>query len=415
MGANDPTRRELLAGLAAPAASLLVKPRPVRSAKGRRATRVVVVGSGVFGAWTAWHLQRRGFEVTLVDAWGPGNARASSGGETRVTRAAYGPDEIYSRWARESLPEWKALAVRSGQPLFVETGMLILATADDPRIVESARTLARLDVPHAVLDRAEVARRFPQFGLDGIEAGLWEPEAGALLARRSVAALAAELEAAGVRRLTARVLPPGPVSGGLAELRTADGESLPADRFVFACGPWLDKLFPELLGRRLFVTRQEVHFFGVPAGDTRFAPSRFPVWLIGDQYGIPDIEGRGFKIANDQHGPRHDPDSAERVPSPEAIATAREFLARRFPQLAGAPLVESRVCQYENSANGDFLIDRHPQAANVVLVGCGSGHGFKHGPAVGAAAASLVAGDDARLDSRLSLATKADHQQRAVH
>ena len=418
MRTNEPTRRELLAGLAVPAAAMLVKGAPVAAAE--NGSSAVVVGSGVFGAWTAWHLRQRGFRVTLVDAFGAGNSRSSSGGETRVTRAAYGPDEIYTRWARASLPAWKALAERSGQRLFVETGMLILATASDPRIVLSQKTLDRLGVPHSVFGRAELARRFPQIALDGIEAGLFEPEAGALLARRAVAALADELEARGVRRVMARVLPPEPVNGRLSEIRTAGGETILADRFVFACGPWMNKLFPALLGQRLFVTRQEVLFFGVPAGDARFAPPRLPVWLSGDFYGIPDIESRGFKIANDQHGPALDPDSADRVPSAEAIEAARSFLAIRFPALAEAPLVEARICQYENSANGDLLIDRHPQAGNIVLVGCGSGHGFKHGPAVGELAAALAAGDAAlaaetALDPRLTLATKADAQQRAVH
>ena len=294
--------------------------------------------------------------------------------------------------------------------------MLILSTASDPRIVESQKTLARLGVPHAVFGRAELERRFPQISFDGIEAGLWEPEAGALLARRAVAAVAEEIERQGVRRVTARVLPPEPGGGRLSEIRTAHGETLRADRFVFACGPWMGKLFPALLGKRLFVTRQEVLFFGIPAGDERFSPKSLPVWLSGDFYGIPDIESRGFKIANDQHGLALDPDSADREPSAAAITAARSFLATRFPALSQAPLVEARVCQYENSANGDLLIDRHPEADNVVLVGCGSGHGFKHGPAVGELAAGLAAGTSrAALDPRLSLAAKAEIQQRAVH
>jgi glycine/D-amino acid oxidase-like deaminating enzyme len=180
----------------------------------------------------------------------------------------------------------------------------------------------------------------------------------------------------------------------------------------------MGKLFPDLVGPRLFVTRQEVLFFGPPAGDDRWAPPKMPVWLVGNVYGIPDLESRGFKVANDEHGEPLDPDTAERAPSRAAIDTGRAFLAERFPGLKDAPLVESRVCQYENSANGDLLIDRHPEAANAVLVGCGSGHGFKHGPAVGRLAANLVAGDAAAvaaLDPRLTLAAKATIQQRAVH
>jgi monomeric sarcosine oxidase len=389
-------------------------PAPLRPAAG--GADAVVVGAGVFGVWAAWRLHRRGFRVTLVDAWGPGHSRASSGGESRVTRAAYGADELYARWARASLPHWKALAARTGQRLFHETGMLWLGAADSPRLISSRATLTRLGVPHAVLGPDEIAVRFPQFALDGVGVGLWEPEAGALLARRAVAALAAELEAAGVRRLLARIEPPTPSGGRIAAVRTTTGETLAADRFVFACGPWMGRLFPELLGPRLFVTRQEVFFFGTAAGDGRFQPPRMPTYMVGDFYGLPDLEGRGLKVANDEHGEPLDPDTAERLPSAPALAAARAFVAARFPALRGAPLLEARVCQYENSADGDLLVDLHPEAANAVLVGCGSGHGFKHGPSVGELAAALAAGDDGVApDPRLALAAKATLQHRAVH
>jgi glycine/D-amino acid oxidase-like deaminating enzyme len=413
MPPKEPTRRELLAGIAVPAAAMLLKPSPL-AADAKRGS-AVVVGSGVFGAWSAWHLKKLGYSVTLVDAWGPGNAKASSGGESRVTRAAYGPDEIYTRWARESLPEWKALAARSGQALFHECGVLWLGKPTDERLKASHETLTRLAVPHQMLDRAEIGRRWPQMSLDGIEAGLFEPEGGALLARRAVAAVAAELEREGVRRVVARVRTPVAKGGRIEAIETDAGERIAADRFVFACGPWMGKLFPELVGGRLFVTRQEILFFAPPPGDARFTTKAFPIWMVGDFYGIPDLESRGFKLADDRHGSRIDPDTEERVPSPAAIAAAKAFLAERFPALAGAPLVEARICQYENSANGDLLIDRHPEARNAVLVGCGSGHGFKHGPSVGAFAARLADDLATTTDPRLTLASKATVQQRAVH
>ena len=312
-----PTRRELLAGLAAPAAALLSKPAaaaallekpsPVRAAGAEKTA--VVVGSGVFGAWTAFHLDRRGYRVTLIDAFGPGNARASSGGESRVTRAAYGPDEIYTRFARESLPEWKGLARRSGQSLFHECGVLFLGLASDARLVTSHETLTRLGVPHAMLDRAEIGRRWPQMALDGIEVGVFEPEGGALLARRAVAALAAELEARGVTRVTASVRTPVPTGGSAHRDRHPVGRALRGRPVRLRLRPVDGQLFPEVVGPRLFVTRQEVLFFGPPPGDERFSTKALPIWMVGDFYGIPDLESRGFKVANDQHGARVDPDS----------------------------------------------------------------------------------------------------------
>jgi len=188
---------------------------------------------------------------------------------------------------------------------------------------------------------------------------------------------------------------------------------------VFACGPWLPKVFPEILGQRIFPTRQEVFFFAPEAGDTRFLPAQLPGWADfndGDiYYGMPDLEARGVKIAHDQHGAAIDPDVGDRTPSAKAIADVREFMQRRFPALANRPLVEARVCQYENSSNGDFLIDRHPQWENVVLVGAGSGHGFKHGPSVGRYAAQLVNGTNQSVEPRFSLQSKAAQQRRDVH
>src|SRR6185369_2977514 len=205
----------------------------------------------------------------------------------------------------------------------------------------------------------------------------------------------------------------------LDAIELADGSSLAASNYVFACGAWLPKVFPRLLAPRIFPTRQEVFFFSTPAGDARFSAPVLPGWADfngGDIfYGMPDLEARGFKVAHDRHGPAIDPDRGDRQASPGALADARAYLARRFPALAGAQLNEERVCQYENSSNGDLLIDRHPTANNVFLVGAGSGHGFKHGPEIGRYAAELVTGRLKLPEPRLSLASKAEQQNRAVH
>ena len=188
-----------------------------------------------------------------------------------------------------------------------------------------------------------------------------------------------------------------------------------AETTVYACGPWLPKIFPEVLAGRIRATRQEVFFFGTPAGDRSFAAPQMPAWVdITDEhsaYTIPNIENRGLKLAFDRHGPEFDPDTGDRVV--RDVDQARAFLAERFPGLAGAPLVESRVCQYENTSTGDFLIDRHPDFKNVWLVGGGSGHGFKHGPAVGEHVCALIDGK-ASVEPRFSLATKSLEPQRSV-
>jgi glycine/D-amino acid oxidase-like deaminating enzyme len=410
------TRRSAIkAGAAAAAVTATAAPALAAS----RAADTIVVGAGVFGACTARALQRSGQKVLLVDAWGPAHARASSGGESRLTRGSYGGDEVYTRMAWDSLAEWRALSARAELPLFHQAGILFFFPSAQDYVRQTVEVHRRLELPTQLIERPEMRRRFPMIDFDGIELGLWEPEFGALMARRAVQTMVAEFVAAGGEYRRGAVEPPSRGEGPLERINMRSGEKLSAARFVFACGPWLPKLFPDLLGRRIFPTRQEVFFFRPPAGDARFGPGALPGWAdfnAGDIfYGFPDLEGRGCKIAHDLHGPPIDPDLGDRTPSPAALAEVRAYMERRFPGLRGAPLSEARVCQYENSANGDLLIDWHPQRPNVALVGAGSGHGFKHGPAVGAYAARLVTGTLAAPEPRFSLASKGERQERAVH
>jgi len=369
---------------------------------------VAVVGAGVFGAWTAYKLRQAGASVLLLDAYGPGNSRASSGGESRMIRMGYGPDEIYSRMAQRSLVLWQELFGERYR-LFVKTGILWLAHERDPYCEATVATLGRLDMNHEKLDRDEIARRYPQLALGAVTWGIIEPDSGVLLARRAVQAVGAEARAIGVEYREAAI---ALVDGAI---RTTSGDEIGADRFVFACGPWLPKLFPELLGERIYVTRQEVLFLGVPPGDERFNAGVMPCWIDFNDlvYALPNIEGRGFKIAIDAHGPEFDPDTGQRMVTESGLAAAREYLAVRVPSLAGAPITETRVCQYENTSNGDFLIDRHPGFENVWLVGGGSGHGFKHGPAVGEYVAQMLLASGTP-EPRFSLATKERVQERKV-
>ena len=336
---------------------------------------IVVVGAGAFGAWTAWQLRRRGASVLLIDGWGPGHSRSSSGGESRIIRMGYGADEIYTRMAQRSLALWQELFHATRHPLFHRTGVLWIARAGDPYSESTRSTLQKAGVLTEILPASELARRYPQMILtDRATFGILEPESGAIMARRAIAALAEDLVRQGGEYSTAAVLPPAG-NRTLVSVRTIDGEEISAGTFVFACGAWLPKLFPDILGTRIYPTRQEVWFFAPPPGDRRFSPAHLPVWIDFTDprgpYGFPDLEGRGFKLAFDRHGGPFDPDSGDRRARGESVAEAHSFLAERFPALRDAPLAEFRVCQYENTSNGDFLIDRHPDLENVWLVGGG--------------------------------------------
>lgn len=375
-----------------------------------------VIGAGVFGAWTAYRLREAGQSVALLDGYGPANSRASSGGESRIIRMGYGADELYTRWAARALTLWQDFFREVGRPLFQPTGVLWLARADDPYTLATLETLNRVGVKFERLTRTKLEGRFPQFNFGPEAWGVYEPDSGVLLARRAVQAVVREAVVRGVNYLPEAVVAPDR-RGRLDSVTTQSGLKLAAANFVFACGPWLPKIFPRLLGEWIRPTRQEVFFFGVEAGARRFTTPAMPAWVDFQElvYGIPDLEGRGFKLAIDAHGPPFDPDAGERLATAEGLAKAREHLARLLPGLRDAPVVETRVCQYENTPNGDFLIDRHPDFANVWLVGGGSGHGFKHGPALGEYVAGKVTQADADTEPRFALSAEGKARRRMVY
>jgi monomeric sarcosine oxidase len=381
---------------------------------------VAVVGAGVFGAWSAYFLRKAGARVILLDAYAPGNSRSSSGGESRIIRMGYGADEIYTRWSLRALPLWKSLFAEMGRAeLFQKTGVLWISPENNQYAADSLAALHRNSIPCEMLSTDDLLARYPQISFESGAWGILETESGVLMAGRAVRAVVDTAVKLGVTYRDAAILNPS-THQELASITTTAGESIHAEQFIFACGSWLPKIFPEALASRIFISRQEVFFFGVPAGDTRFTQPALPTWLyLQDEfYGIPDIEGRGLKVADDSHGHPVDPDAQARVATPEAVEGARKFVARRFPALKNAPIVETRVCQYENTSNGDFLIDRHPSLENLWLVGGGSGHGFKHGPIVGEYIAAQIQNSSdpqTAVEPRFSLDTKLSTQNREVH
>ena len=359
------TRREFIEGVAA---------APVATRVGARAPHIAVIGAGAFGGWTALHLRRLGARVTLIDAWGPGNARSSSGGETRVIRAIYGPDRVYVEMVKRSYALWEQL----DPSLYVETGVLWMHRGDDEYVRSSLSVLEDLGFPVDPLSVANAARRWPQIDFRGIRSVYLERRAGALFARRACTVVRDALISAG---------------GTWRPAHIEAATRIDADVRVFACGPWLGTLFPDVIGERVRPTRQEVHYFGTPGASDRFGAARLPIWIdFGERirYGMPDLDGHGFKVADDTRGEPFDPTDGDRTPTADGIARARSFLAERFPDLADAPLLKAEVCQYENSPDGNLIVDRHPARENVWLVGGGSGHGFKLSPAVGELVAQAV-------------------------
>ncbi len=368
---------------------------------------VVVAGAGVMGIFTALTLQERGARVLLADPWEPGHPRGTSSSETRVIRVLYGSDRLYSEWTVASLAAWQRWERALPRPVFLKTGVLWLTRHDDGYAARGEAVLRELGVPVERLTNADVERRYPAVGTSDLKFALFEPESGALLSREAVRRLA-ELFVSRGGTLRRGEVGLGQSTGRTLGAVSVGGERIDTGAAVFACGPWLPELFPALLGSVIRVRRAEEYFFGVAPGDQRFDSSHLPTWVdIGAHYGVPAVDGRSFKVGVDQPGPEFHPTTGERRIDPANLPVVREFLSRRFPALADAPLVDSRVCQYELTADEHLVLDRHPDLDNVVLAGGGSGHAFKLGPAIGTFVADLVTGVRADTEDRFRAAARA--------
>jgi sarcosine oxidase len=335
---------------------------------------VLVIGAGVFGASLADRLAREGWQVTLVDRFEPGHARAESGGETRLIRCSHGPADFYARSARRALELWREL----GEGVLVESGVAWFARREDGWEADSERVLRAAGIPVERMSPEEGARLFPSLAVDDLAFVLHEPEAGVLRAADGVRALVRRAEEAGARLVIGEAAPSGPAA-------TVNGRTLEADFVVWACGAWLPRLFPDLVPMRV-TFQQLVLFEASPEWNA-------PGWVDFDAafYGHARVEGVGFKVGPDMDGFEVDPDTRPLEATAEAVALAREYLAMRFPALAGAPLAGAPGCHYGLTPDGEFLFARHPEHERLWLLGGGSGHGYKHGPGLAEHVAAVLA------------------------
>ena len=378
-----------------------------RQTAANRNAEIVVVGAGAFGGWTALYLREMGFTVTLIDQYGPGNSRATSGGESRQIRAAYGEREIYTRWVLEAFGRWKAREKEWGRKLFFETGQLSLARGWTKELTDTRKVFDQLRVKYELLEHDELVRQYPQMNFESIDFAMYTPSTGVLKAREGCVAVAQAFEKKGGRLVTAKVALGQQASGTLQDVTLSTGSRVAAQTFVFACGPWLPKVFPSVMAGKLQTPRRAVYFYGTPPGDERFTYPNFPTWSVDNAYGFPSIEGKGFKVVPTFEPVLVDPDTQEHSLTAEELRKGREFAAKWFPALANQPLVDSKICQREDSIDEHFIVTQHPELSNVWLVGGGSGHGYKHGIMLGEYVAKRVVGRDDHPELAATFALKA--------
>jgi sarcosine oxidase len=342
----------------------------------------IVVGAGVFGAALADRLAGDGWQVTLVDRDEPGHGRTESGGESRLLRYSHGADAWYSRSAWRARELWRELDA----DLFVDSGLVWFARREDGWEAESERVLREAGIPVERLAPEAATGLFPSVRTDDLAFVLHEPQAGIMRAQRATRALVRRAQDRGARLELHEARPDGPA------VNLDDGRRLEADRVVWACGAWLGRLFPDLAPLR--VTQQDIFFFEAPPGWSTPPLPGF-VDYDGAAYGLGALDGNGVKVCTDVEGPELDPDTWPRTHTADNERRAREILGLRFPALRDAQIKASTVCHYSLTADTHFIAAPHPEyEGGVWLYGGGSGHGFKHGPALAERMAAWLREDE---------------------
>jgi glycine/D-amino acid oxidase-like deaminating enzyme len=370
-----------------------------------RKEKLVVIGAGAFGGWTALSLLSKNYDVTLIDQFGPGNNQSSSGGETRLIRAFY-EKQIYFDLTVRSMKLWKEHETYSGRKLFYQNGLLLFNyKSTTPELEKAMPMYKQAGLPLEKISPLEAAKRWPQLNTNGLDHVIYDPQAGYLEARNGCMSVADRFIKEGGKIIQQKVARTNKASEKISSVTLEDGRMVEGDIFVFACGPWLARLFPELT-TKLKATRALCFFYASPHGASDLMENKLPTWMDRDfdgpfrSFGVPGSAYRGFKIGLT---PPWDNNVTDRFDTYDRHATAeeldlgRQVLAKRFTKMKGQPLIEHRVCQYTMTPDSDFIFDTHPEATNLWILGGDSGHGYKLGPALGELAAEVIAGKKSKI------------------
>lgn len=361
-----------------------------------------VIGAGAMGGWTAYHLRKAGAKVLLIDAWGPGNSRSTSGDETRGVRTSYGDrphGEQWMRWATQTIKRWQewddTVAREQDLRLFFTSGDLILRPKWEPYATTTVELFKKVGVRHAILPMEEVRYRWPQIDTSAHTVAIFEPDAGVVRARRACESVAAEFRRLGGDLVIARATPTFQENGKLDSIQLDDGRRVTAGNYVFACGPWLGKVFPEVMGKRLKTPMGSVYYLGMPMGNHSFEWPNIPSWGNPVTTGWPSlpVDNRGFRVRIGGLSAT-DPDLSQRTLDPSSEERLRKFLAENFPILKDAPVMQTHSCHYELTPSRNFVITPHPDMSNVWIVGGGNAEAFKFGPMIGNYTANRLLGRD---------------------
>jgi glycine/D-amino acid oxidase-like deaminating enzyme len=356
--------------------------------------KIAIVGAGINGVTTALELTRRGHETILVDPGPLPHPLAASTDISKAVRAAYGPDEDYTELAERSIPNWRKWNVELGEELYHEVGFLFMRQRrmrPGDFEYESFQLLQRRGHKVERIDSAQLGKRFPAWNAERFCDGFLDHEAGYAESGRVVAALC-ERASNGVPLRVGKVSQINQRGGGVSGIVLENGDRIPADTVVIATGAWTPYLLP-FTANYFRATGQSV-FHLRPKQPELFAAERFPVFgadiTSTGYYGFPLNRDGVVKVANHGPGREMSPDSPERSVTAEDKESLREFLAWSFPALSDAEIVNTRVCFYCDTHDGNFWIARDPERKGLVIAAGDCGHGFKFAPVLGGIIADAV-------------------------
>jgi sarcosine oxidase len=360
---------------------------------------VIVAGGGGMGTAAACHLAARGQRVLVLERFGLAHDRGSSHGLTRIIRLAYFEHPSYVPLLRRAFELWRALERQAGERLLHVTGGLDVGAAGSMVFEGSLRSCLEHDLPHEVLRGAELRRRFPAWHVEDEAAAVFQPDGGFLIPERCLLAHAAAARAAGAVIREHEPVLAWEAARGSVRVRTAQGD-YEAGQLVLSAGAWMASLLPGL-APLMRPERQVLGWFSIEQPEP-FQPARFPVFVHqaeeGIFYGFPQFDVPGFKIGRFHHlGEAVDPATLDRTCHPADEAVLRAAVSRYFPG-ANGPVLHTAVCMFTNTPDEHFIIDRHPDAPEVLVVSPCSGHGFKFCSVIGEIVADLVTRGTTRHD-----------------
>jgi len=373
---------------------------------------VIVIGAGGVGSAAAYYLAKAGKKVLLLEQFELDHQNGSSYGYSRVIRYTY-DNPIYINLMRDAYPLWFALQEEAGEQLYVKTGGLDFGFPEKETLQALRRSMDTAGLDYEHLDKAEIARRYPQFALeDGME-GLFQSEAGLLRASRCVLAhtrLAQERGAVVMDQTP--VVKITPTASGV-EVQT-ETEVYGCDRIVLTAGSWAKGLLAEQgIDLPLKIMPCQLGFYQ-PKNAVDFEPGKFPVFFAhmnGDYgempYGIPHEDPSiGVKITTFYGWDTVDkPSEVDYTPSQEWTERIRIWAQQYIPDAAG-PLLGTRRCLYTLTPEKHFIVDQHPNHPQVVIGAGFSGHGFKFTTLMGKMLADLAVEGKTSHDTSLFKVTR---------